>query len=75
MDVVIMERDNFCQALWLTPVTLTTPRQRSRKIVVPRQLGKLFERPYLEKKNHKKRAGGVTQGVGPEFKPQDHKKR
>jgi hypothetical protein len=25
-------------------------------------------RPYLEKTHHKKRAGGVTQGVGSEFK-------
>jgi hypothetical protein len=35
-------------------------------------LGKQFERPYLEKNNHKK--GLVAQGVGPEFKPQYHKK-
>jgi hypothetical protein len=27
------------------------------------------------KKNYKKRAGGVAQGVGPEFKPQNHKKK
>jgi hypothetical protein len=27
-------------------------------------------RPYLEKHLHKKRAGGVAEGVGPEFKPQ-----
>jgi hypothetical protein len=27
-------------------------------------------RPYLKKKIHKKRAGGVVQGVGPEFKLQ-----
>jgi hypothetical protein len=26
-------------------------------------------RPYLEKKKITKRAGGVAQGVGPEFKP------
>jgi hypothetical protein len=24
---------------------------------------------------HKKRAGGVAQGIGPEFKPQYHKKK
>jgi hypothetical protein len=30
----------------------------------------MFMRPYLKKKHHKKRAGGVAQGVGPEFKPQ-----
>jgi hypothetical protein len=33
-------------------------------------LGKEFERPYLENK----RAGGMAQGVGPEFKPQNKKK-
>jgi hypothetical protein len=32
-------------------------------------------RPYLEKTHHKKRAGGVAQGVGPDFKSQDHKKK
>jgi hypothetical protein len=31
-------------------------------------------RPYLEKNHHKNRAGGVAQGVGPEFKSQYHKK-
>jgi hypothetical protein len=28
----------------------------------------------LKRKSHKKRAGGVAQGVSPEFKPQHHKK-
>jgi hypothetical protein len=28
-----------------------------------------------KKKNHKKRAGGVAQGVDPEFKPQHQKKK
>jgi hypothetical protein len=37
-------------------------------------LGKWFKKPYLEK-NHQKRAGGVAQGVGPEFKPQYQKKK
>jgi hypothetical protein len=35
--------------------------------------GKWFKRPYLEKKHHKKGAGGVggaAQSVGPEFKLQ-----
>jgi hypothetical protein len=31
---------------------------------------KSFETPYLEKNIHKKRAGGVPQGVDPEFKLQ-----
>jgi hypothetical protein len=32
-------------------------------------------RPYLEKKPSQKRAGGVAQGVGPEFKPWYCKKK
>jgi hypothetical protein len=32
-------------------------------------------RPYLKKTHHNKRAGGVAQGVGPEFKPQYCKKK
>jgi hypothetical protein len=33
-------------------------------------------RPYLEKKKKsQKRAGGMVQGVGPEFKLQYHKKK
>jgi hypothetical protein len=32
-------------------------------------------RPYLEKPPHKNGAGGVAQGVGPEFKPQHCKKK
>jgi hypothetical protein len=32
-------------------------------------------RPYLKKTLHKKRAGGVAKGVGPEFKPQYQKNK
>jgi hypothetical protein len=32
-------------------------------------------RPYLEKTHHKKRAGGVAEGVGPEFKSQCRQKK
>jgi hypothetical protein len=33
-------------------------------------------RPYLEKPfTKKKRAGAMVQGIGPEFKPQYHKKK
>jgi hypothetical protein len=31
-------------------------------------------RPYLEKNLTQKRSGGVAQDIGPEFKPQFHKK-
>jgi hypothetical protein len=32
-------------------------------------------RPYLKKTLHKNRAGGLTQGIGPEFKPYYLKKK
>jgi hypothetical protein len=35
----------------------------------------LKKRPYLKKPFTKKRAGGVAQGEGPEFKPQYHEKK
>jgi hypothetical protein len=38
-------------------------------------LANSFPRPYLKTILHKKRAGGVTQGVDPEFKPQYQKKK
>jgi hypothetical protein len=38
-------------------------------------LGKWFERLYLEKNPSQKRAAGVAQGVGPEFKSHTAKKK
>jgi hypothetical protein len=38
-------------------------------------LSKLCWRPYLEKNPSQKRADGMVQGVGPEFKPQYQKKK
>jgi hypothetical protein len=37
--------------------------------------GKQFKRLYIKKTPSHKRAGGVAQGVGPEFKPQYHKNK
>jgi hypothetical protein len=34
-----------------------------------------FSRPYLEKTQHKKRAGGIAQGARPEFKARYHKNK
>jgi hypothetical protein len=48
---------------WLTPVILATQEAEIRKIEVrsqPRQIVPIT----------KKRAGGVSQGIGPEFKTQ-----
>jgi hypothetical protein len=37
--------------------------------------GKKFTRLYLKKTHHKHRAGGVAQGAGPEFKPQNYQQQ
>jgi hypothetical protein len=46
--------------LWLTPVFLDTQEAEIRRSSM---------KTYLEKTHHKKWAGRVAQGVGPEFKP------
>jgi hypothetical protein len=51
----------------LTPVILATQQAEIRKIMVQRQSGQYFARPYLKKKTSLSRAGG---GVGIEFKVQ-----
>jgi hypothetical protein len=56
---------------WLTPVTLATQEDRSSKLAQANS----SQDPTLKKTNYKKRVGGVTQGVGPELKPQNHKKK
>jgi hypothetical protein len=60
---------------WLTPVILATLEAEIRRIAVRSQPWQIVSmRPYLEKTHHKKRAGGVTHGIRPEFKPQYQKK-
>jgi hypothetical protein len=61
---------------WLTPVIVATQEAEIRRISVrsqPRQNSSA--RPYLQKTFHRKRAGGVAQAVGPEFKLQHCKKK
>jgi hypothetical protein len=59
---------------WLTPVILAT-QEAAIRIAIRTQPGEIGN-PYLIKKNrHKKRAGGVAQDVGPEFKPQYRKEK
>jgi hypothetical protein len=62
---------------WLTPVILTTQEAEIRRIAVQDcQLGQIVCETLSQKKNpSQKRAGGVSQGIGPEFKPQYHKKK
>jgi hypothetical protein len=58
---------------WLTPVKPATQKAEIRRIKVQSQPGEIVCRdPILKKAIMRKRAGGVAQGEGPEFKPQHH---
>jgi hypothetical protein len=59
----------------LTSVILATQEAEIRRIVVRSQTGQIVQRLYLIKTHHRKRAGEMAQGEGPEFKPQYHKKK
>jgi hypothetical protein len=55
---------------WLTPVILATQEAKIRRIVVRNQPRQIVSKILSQKTPSQKRAGGVAQGVDPEFKPQ-----
>jgi hypothetical protein len=57
----------------LTPIILATQEAEIRRIVVQSQPGQVVQET-LSKKKSQKRAGGVTQDISSEFKPQYCKK-
>jgi hypothetical protein len=57
------------------PVILTTQKAGIRKIMVQSQPRQVVPRDPSLKNPSQKRAGGVSQGVGPEFKTQYLKKK
>jgi hypothetical protein len=58
------------------PIILATQEAEIRRITVVRsQPGQIAPETLSQKKPITKRAGGVAQNVGPEFKPQYHKKK
>jgi hypothetical protein len=60
---------------WLTPVILATQEAEIRRITVRSQVRQIVHETLSQKSPSQKRAGGVAQSVGPEFKPQYHKKK
>jgi hypothetical protein len=61
--------------LWLIAVALTTQEAEIRRIMVQSQPGQIVRETLSGINPSQKRAGGVAQGVGPEFKPQHHTKK
>jgi hypothetical protein len=58
---------------WLTPVILATQEVEIKRITFQSQPRQIDHKTLSRKKPSQKRAGGVAQGVDPEFKPQYHK--
>jgi hypothetical protein len=56
-------------------VIFATQEAEIRRIAVRSQPGQIVCEILSRKNPSQKRAGGVTQGVGPEFKPQYHEKQ
>jgi hypothetical protein len=55
--------------LWLTLVILATDETEIRRITVPWQPRQIVHETLSQKRtHHKKRAGGVAQGIGSKFK-------
>jgi hypothetical protein len=65
-----IERYTLAGCQWLTSVILAIQKAEIRRSVVQSQPGQI-----VFKTTSQKRAGGVAQGIGPEFKPQCCKKR
>jgi hypothetical protein len=59
---------------WLKPVILATQEAEIRRIAVWKPAWAKSLRDPILKNLSQKRAGGMVQGVGPEFKPQNHQK-
>jgi hypothetical protein len=66
---------NEAECWWLTPVILATQETEIRRIMVRSQPWQIVHEILSQKDQSQKRAGGVAQSVGPEFKPWDHKKK
>jgi hypothetical protein len=62
-----------CQ--WLIPVILATQEAEIRRFMVQSRPGQIVCETLSQKNPTQKRAGRMTQGISPEFKPQYHEKK
>jgi hypothetical protein len=70
-NLLLLKKSIAAWCLWIMPVTLVTQEVEIRRIMLQSQPEEnSFQDPVSKKNLHKKRAGGVTQVVGPEFKHQ-----
>jgi hypothetical protein len=60
---------------WLTTVIPATQEAEIRRIAVQNQPRQIVKETLSQKKQSQKRAGGMAQGVGPEFKHSTAKKK
>jgi hypothetical protein len=57
------------------PIILSIQEAEIWKITVQSHTRQIVHETLTQKNPQQKMAGGVAQGIGPEFKPQYHKKR
>jgi hypothetical protein len=60
---------------WLKPIILATQEAEIRRITVPSQPRQMVREMLSRKNPSQKGAGGVAQGVGPEFNTHTEKKK
>jgi hypothetical protein len=66
----LIKASHLARHLWFTPVILATQEAEIRRIMVQSQPWQIVCKTLSRKNPSQKRAGGVAQGIGLEFKPQ-----
>jgi hypothetical protein len=69
IHVYIFKNLSTVRPWWLMSVILATQEAEIRRIMVRSQPWQIVNETLSRKNPSQKRAGGVTQGVGPEVKP------
>jgi hypothetical protein len=70
---VLEKVQGYAGCQWLTPVIPATQEADIRRIIVQSQPGQIVHETLSQQIPSPKRAGGVAQVEGPEFKPQHRK--